>query len=177
MDDRGRWIGDGRLEFVRVLRAPPETVWAHLVEDERRRTWLCAGEVEPRVGGRIVFDFDHRRLSNSSPPEAHAEMAVVRFEGEVLAYDPPERVAFSWPEADGTTSTQVTITLREVPGGTELRLLHEGLHTDEYRLGASAGWHTHLDILAERVGGGAAPDFWVRYVETEARYGGGVSGS
>lgn len=170
MTDRGRMIGEGRIEFVRVFRAPRETLWAHLVEDEGRRRWLCGGEVEPRVGGRIVFDFDHRRLATSPPPEAHAAQGVVRFEGTVLAYDRLERLAFSWPEADGESTTTVTITLRDVAGGTELTLVHENLHTAEYRLGAAAGWHTHLDLLADVVGGVPVRDFWIRHTEMEELY-------
>ncbi len=177
MSEPGRMMAEARLEFVRTFPVKRETLWAYLVEDERRRRWICGGDVEPRVGGRIVFDFDHRRLSTRPPPDHHADQQTVRFEGEVLIWDPPRRLAFSWPEADGATGTEVTITLTETDDGTEMRLVHTRLESAEYRLGAAAGWHSHLDLLADLVAGNEARDFWVSYADTEAFYRESLAGS
>ncbi len=170
MNDQGVMTGPARLEFVRVFPVTPEVLWAYLVQDEHRRKWLCGGDVEPRVGGVVVFDFDHRRLSSAPPPEQYADQNVVRLEGEVLVWEPPERLAFSWPGPDSETGTTVSMTLEAVAEGTELRLVHENLHVDDYRLGAAAGWHTHLDLLGDVLAGQSVRDFWTGYVETEAFY-------
>ncbi len=170
MNELGSLNGDGKLTFVRVFRAPVDTVWAHLVEDEHRRKWFCGGDVEPRVGGKIVFDFDHSRLSASPPPNRGDCAEAIRFEGEVLAWEPPEHLSFSWPEREDGMSTRVSITLKSVSEGTELRLIHENLVSDDFKLGAAAGWHTHFDLLGDLLDGRAVRDFWIRHAETEALY-------
>jgi len=170
MNELGSLNGEGTLTFVRVLRAPIETVWAHLVEDEHRRKWFCGGDVEPRTGGKIVFDFDHSRLSATPPPKTSDCGQAVRFEGEVLAWEPPERLSFSWPEDGGSHSSRVSITLKTISEGTELRLVHENLLSDSLKLGVAAGWHTHFDLLGDLLDGRAVRDFWVRHAEAEALY-------
>jgi len=170
MNELGRLNGDGRLTFVRVFRAPVDTVWAHLVEDEHRRKWFCGGDVEPRTGGRIVFDFDHSRLSDSPAPKTGDCGEAVRFEGEVLAWEPPEHLSFSWPEGEGGMSSRVSITLKAVSEGTELCLIHENLLSDSLKVNVAAGWHTHFDLLGDLLDGRAVRDFWIRHAEAEVVY-------
>ncbi|MEO1244224.1 MAG: SRPBCC domain-containing protein [Pseudomonadota bacterium] len=170
MNELGAMTADGRLEFVRVFRTTADRLWSYLVEDEHRRKWICGGDVEPRVGGKIVFDFDHSRLSSTPPPASHADEGCVSFDGEVLAYDRPRHLAFSWPEAEPGKSTRVSITLKPVAEGTELHLIHENIDVESQKLSIAAGWHTHLDLLGDLLDGRATRDFWVRHTETEALY-------
>ncbi len=171
MSDYGRQTGPDQLEFRRRFAADIETVWAFLTDPAKRETWFCGGVTEPRAGGRIVFDFDHRKLSERPPPDKYAHDAVTCFEGEVLVYAPPHKLAFSWPEADGEGS-RVEITLTETGRGeTELHLVHSGLGTREYRIGASAGWHAHFDLLADIAAGREPRDFWDRHMALEDEYG------
>jgi uncharacterized protein YndB with AHSA1/START domain len=49
------------MRLERLLPGPVERVWAYLTESEKRATWLCGGEFELRVGGRVRLEFDHAR--------------------------------------------------------------------------------------------------------------------
>jgi uncharacterized protein YndB with AHSA1/START domain len=160
----------GRIEMTRALPGTQEKVWSYLVESDLRQKWFCAGEIEPREGGKIIFDFDHTRISKAPPPEKYAHQTKVRFEGTVLAYDPPHHLAFTWPESSGMDHTTVTIRLKQIEGGVELHLVHENLHNREYRIGASAGWHAHTDILEDLLADRPATDFWPLHIALEEEY-------
>lgn len=171
MSDHVTMSAPGTLELRRTLPGSIDRVWAFLTQDELRRKWMCAGEVEPRAGGRIVFDFDHSRLCDTPPPEKYRDQAAVRFEGEIVEYDPPKRLVFLWPEDEaGTTHTRVSITLKAVGEETELHLIHEKLDKPDLRAGAAAGWHAHTDLLEDLLRETPVRDFWVRHTELEADY-------
>ena len=160
----------GRLELRRVLPSTPERVWAYLVQGELRQKWLCGGTVEPRPGGSIVFDFDHSRISQSPPPDRYADQCKVRLEGEVLVYDEPNHLAFTWPETNAGISSKVTIRLKAVAAGVELHLVHERVHDPDDQIGAAAGWHAHFDLLEDLLSERAVSDFWPRHTQLEAEY-------
>ncbi len=170
MSELGKLLDPETLEFTRGFPISVEQLWDYFTDPEKRAKWFCGGETEPRVGGRIVFDFDHRRLSDSAAPPSHADQQTVTFEGKVLAYEPPHHLAFDWPEEDGT-GTKVEIWLSEGEGGSsKLRLVHSRLSSNEYRSGALAGWHAHFDLLADLAAGREARDFWQIYVPLEEKY-------
>ena len=158
-----------RLEVVRLLPGPIDRVWAYLTRSELRAQWLCAGEVEEKVGGKIVFAFDHRRLSSTPAPDRHKDQQTVTFEGEILRHEPPHVLAFRWPEEDGA-GTIVTISLATVADGVRLHLVHEKLEKADHRNGAAAGWHAHLDLLHDALSGRTVRDFWLHYTPLEAQY-------
>lgn len=169
MTDDARLTSPTTLEIVRDLPGPRQRIWDHLVDPDLRRRWFCGGAIEPRPGGVFVFDFDHRRLSDTPPPEKYADQQQVRFEGTVTIFEPPAKLAFLWPEEDGA-STEVTITLTERGDRVELHLIHARLARPDHRTGAAAGWHVHLDLLDDLLAGRAVRDFWAAYVPVEDRY-------
>ena len=71
MSDQVTYPNPTVLEIFRDLPGPIERVWDYLTKSELRQKWLCAGDVSPEVGGPIVFDFDHTRLSARSTPDTH----------------------------------------------------------------------------------------------------------
>ncbi|QFT77710.1 SRPBCC family protein [Erythrobacter sp. THAF29] len=171
MSDYGRQTGPQELEFNRRFEASIEKVWEFLVDPEKRKMWFCGGSTEDHVGGAIVFEFDHRRLSDSAPPEKYANEEVATHHGEILEYDPPKRLAFTWFESAGAQASTVEITL--VPDGsdaTELRLVHKGVTGRDMLIGVLAGWHGHFDLLAEVLAGDRTTDFWVRDQRLESEY-------
>lgn len=171
MSDYGRQIGPTEIEFTRQFDAPPEKVWQFLVDPKKRKLWFCGGSTDDHVGGKIVFEFDHRRLSDIPPPDKYANEEVVTHHGEILEYDPPNRLAFTWFESAGAESSTVEISLsRAGEGQTSLHLVHKGVNGRDVLIGVLAGWHGHFDLMAEAMQGERTTDFWVRDQQLEAEY-------
>lgn len=175
MSDYGQQTGPAELQFTRLFEASPEKVWEFLVDPEKRKLWFCGGSTESRVGGKIVFEFDHRRLSETQPPAKYADEEVVTHYGEILEYDPPNRLAFTWFESAGAQSSTVEISLEQAgQGATRLHLVHRGVVGRDMLIGVLAGWHGHFDLLAEVLAGARRSDFWLRSQQLEAEYDGMV---
>ena len=171
MSDYGRQTGPEQLEFQRTFDAPIEKVWEFLVDPAKRALWFCGGSTDDRAGGEIVFEFDHRRLADSDPPEKYASEEVATHRGEILEYDPPRRFCFTWFESAGSQSSQVEITLRAVGDAqTALNLVHKGVSGREMLVGVLAGWHGHFDLLSEVLSGERRTDFWIRDQQLESEY-------
>ena len=158
------------LEIFRDLPGPIERVWDYLTKSELRQKWLCAGDVSPEAGGPIVFDFDHTRLSARPTPKSHEGGGDHHMVGVVRVYDPPHHLAFSWPSAEDEAPTEVVIRLTETETGVRLHLRHEMLVTKDYKSGASAGWHVHLDILGDVLADRPGRDFWDHFLALEQEY-------
>ena len=171
MSDYGRLIRPDTLEFQRNFDAPSEKVWQFLVDPEKRKLWFCGGATDAHAGGQIVFEFDHRRLSESAPPAKYASEEVVTHQGEITEYEAPSRLAFTWFENghEGHSQVEITLTSRD-DGTTDLHLIHRGLIGREIIIGVLAGWHGHFDLLAEVLAGGRKSDFWILDQQLEAEY-------
>ena len=171
MNDYGRQIGPSEIEFTRQFDAPPEKVWQFLVDPEKRKLWFCGGSTDDHAGGKIELEFDHRLLAESSPPEKYAGEQTATHYGEILQYDPPHRLAFTWFESAGADTSTVHITLTGVEGGkTRLHLVHKGVIGRDMLVGVLAGWHGHFDLMGEVLKGARISDFWVRDQQLEAEY-------
>ncbi|MEL7446448.1 MAG: SRPBCC family protein [Pseudomonadota bacterium] len=171
MSEYGKQTGPQRLEFVRHFDAKPEKVWQFLVDPAKRKLWFCGGSTDDHVGGKIEFAFDHRRISETSPPEKYASEEVVVHYGEILEYDPPKRFAFTWFEAEDEGSSTVEISLRPLgESATEMHLVHRGVVGRDMLIGVFAGWHAHFDLLAEVLVGPRQSDFWVIDQALEVKY-------
>jgi len=71
-------------------------------------------------------------------------------EKEFLEVLRPERVVMSWRWQGGLEDpgeSRLAITLRAVPEGTELTLIHSNLHDEETRRSHEEGWTGSLDKL------------------------------
>ena len=102
------------------LPHPPAKVWRILTEPELLGAWLMPNDIRPEVGHSFTF------LTQPQPG----------FDGvvhcQVLAVEPPTRIAYSW--ANGDLHTTVTWTLADDGGGgTLLRLDHDGFPPEEER--------------------------------------------
>lgn len=166
MEDEVQQTSDGRIEIKRTLSANLETVWRFLVEDDLRGRWLCNGIVEPKVGGKIQFRFDTRNLGDTGPEE----FLKADFDGSVTAFDPPNLLAFTWPDTEYGKSSSVTIKLFEKGDETLLHLIHEKLFEEENLVGASAGWHAHLEQLECHLSRKLSPNFWKRHQGLDTAY-------
>ena len=84
--------------------------------------------------------------------------------GTFTEVEPGKRVVFSWGwEGDDALppgASTVIITLEPAPGGTTIRLVHEGL-TGEQEAMHAEGWNHYLSRLTKAAAGGdAGPDEW-----------------
>jgi uncharacterized protein YndB with AHSA1/START domain len=143
-----------------VVDAPPERAFSVFTDDfgsfKPREHNLLAVDIaetvfEPRVGGNI-YD---RGVDGSECRWAR-----------VLAYEPPERVVFSWDisprwqieeDPDRTSEVEVRFT-EEGPGRTRVELEHRNIdrHGDGWEgvregVGGEGGWPLYLDRFAEQL--------------------------
>jgi uncharacterized protein YndB with AHSA1/START domain len=137
------------IVFHRRLARPIEKVWAALTVPERLADWFADVEfLDLRMGGAIRLNF------------AHADH---RFQGTIVAYDPPRRIAWTWPKADGSQST-VTFELQPDGQNCRLTLTETGLAWSD-GAGNGAGWHAHLQAIEDACDGVRTP--WARLAERE----------
>lgn len=113
------------------IEAPPEVVFAFLVEPDKLSQWLSeSATLDARPGG--VCRQVHRNGDHT-----------FTMEGEFIDVVPYERVSFTWgyvePEMmprPGTTTVEITLTPTDA--GTQVRLEHRGLSgsaLDDHRNG------------------------------------------
>lgn len=136
---------DRALRFERRPDAGPDAVWRALTEPGELVGWLADATVDLRVGGEIALRFQNE----DSEDVVRCEIVALR-PGRLLEYmwheDQPSRVRFELTP-DGT--------------GTLLTLTHV-LETGSELAGFAAGWHHHLELLAQLVGTKVVWD-WKRF--------------
>ncbi len=171
MNRHGELIAPDTVRFQRLLPGSLDTVWAYLVEGEKRKKWLADGDTEERVGGRVDLVFRNSSLSSlddDSPPEKYADFQEpMVYQGEVTACVPKTLLSHTW--VDGDENSEVTYQLEERENGVLLTLTHRRLG-DEMILGVLGGWHTHLDILVDILSNRTPKPFWRTHTALEAEY-------
>ena len=127
------------LCFRRHFDVPVAAVWPYLVRPELLSGWLAAADtLEPAEGGAVVL-----RWLNTDD-QGRSTVAA----GRVTGFDPPTLV-----EYDTDVHGRIHLELQDEGGGSALALEVtlpapvQGLAT---RL---AGWHLHLDYLADALDG------------------------
>jgi len=100
------------------IAAPPEKVWEVFSTTDNMHKWLGLLGYQPQVGAEYIMHVD-------------APEGKVDFFGEVIVFDPPRELAFSWTQQEEgkppwPVSTLVTITLDPTPLGTHVTLTHSG---------------------------------------------------
>ena len=134
------------LEIKRFINVPRNRVYQAWTDPAQLRKWFGPENVrtrdlvaETRVGGKFRWD-----LTN---PEGE-EMTV---EGEYRDLQPGRKIVFTWQWQDDETwenrNSVVTVELSDAAGGTELRLLHEQLPSEESRDNHNEGWNSLLNKL------------------------------
>jgi len=81
--------------------------------------------LEPHLGGRLFESFDHGPGLRGGAGSTGEHIVEV---GRVLAWEPPERLVFSWRNAAFTPqqSTTVEVRFRPAGGGTQVEVEHRG---------------------------------------------------
>jgi len=169
MNDRATLIAPTTMRLERLLPGPVERLWAYLTESEKRATWLCGGEFDLRVGGRIHLEFDHGRLSREkTTPDKHKGAEHARFEGTITRFEPMRALALSW--TFGERPSEVTFEL--APRGKEvlLTITHRGLDERGLKVSVMSGWDVHTGILADVLNGAEPRPFWSTHARLEKQY-------
>lgn len=124
------------------LRAPRRDVWACLTEKDKLTRWFNAPAQDLREGE--TFEFRDTKSGN------------VVIWGKVLVARPPDHLEYTFcVKPMGNTESLVKWTLKDVPGGTELSLVHEGLPASaeafDLILALDHGWDEHFMQMRKAV--------------------------
>jgi len=137
------------VRFHLVLRSPPERVYRAFLDPDAKAKWLppngFTGKVhssDARVGGTYKMSF-----TNFTSGKSHS------FGGEYLELVPGERIRwtdrFDDPNLPGVMT--VTVQLKKVLVGTELRVTQEGIPDAIPAEACVLGWQESLALLAKLV--------------------------
>lgn len=173
MNKYGEILEDGSMQFVRMLPGPIERAWSWLAEGDKRAQWLCDGGDIDAAGKSIAFDFRHDDLTphEEQPPDKYAEMENgVSFNVAVTVCEPPHRAVIEWPGARGVPST-VEFLFAAENGMVKLTITQHGDINAEEFVGALSGWHTHLDIMVDKLSGETPQPFWSKHLTLVEEYG------
>ncbi|EFE94564.1 SRPBCC family protein [Serratia odorifera] len=173
MNDYGMVIETGTLRIQRLLPGPIERVWAYLTESDKRATWLAAGEMTLEVGAPLALLFNNGQLAGDSeptPPEFRQYSGSVTNPGHITCLFPPRVLSFTWAEKDKDRPSEVTFELTEQGSDVLLTVTHRRLATREQMLSVAGGWHTHLDILVDRLNHQPPRPFWATLARVQEEY-------
>ena len=153
------------LTIKRLLPGPIERVWSFLTESDLRRQWLAAGEMEMTLGAPVELVWRNDELTDPPGSKPEGFGAEHRMESRITELDPPRKLAISWGDTGG-----VSFTLEPKGSDVMLTLVHSRIADRSTRLNISAGWHAHLDILADRIAGKNPAPFWDHWLKLKAEY-------
>ncbi len=131
------------IALDRVYPHPIETVWAAVTNTDALATWLMDNDFAPHLG--------HRFTLRGRPVPGWRGWAAC----EVLLFEPPRRMVWSWQGWDEGAPSEVVFELDPVASGTQLRLHHRGqIESTTIEL-LRSGWPGKLAALGEALGGGS----------------------
>lgn len=167
MNKYGKLVNDHTLLFERMLPGPIEKVWQYLTDEKKRGLWFAGGNTNLQSGGEMKLVFHNSRLGTPSEPtpEKYKDFGD-GFESTAIVQtsEAPHLLVLEW---EGL----VTIKLEEQGDQVKLSLTHENLkQTKDALVGTLAGWHTHLDILVDRMGQIEPKGFWSAHMRFEQEY-------
>ena len=168
---QGVLLEPGTVRFERVLPGPIERVWAFLTEEEKRAEWFMRAPTVVKPGGRMELRFNNSDLSphKEPTPEKYKECESMVSHATVTECSPPHVFVFEWEEPTSGAS-EVRFELTNEGEKVRLVLTHRRLAKREDVLGVLGGWHTHLDILVDKVSGRVPPAFWSTHAKWDAQY-------
>ncbi len=126
-----------RIEIEITYPHPIERVWRALTDADALATWLMPSDFAPRLGHRFTF--------RTEPGDGWNGI----IDCEVVALEPPTRLAFTWGNVQLDPPTLVAFTLAEAGDGTRLRFVHSGFAACgprglTIRDILASGWDSHL---------------------------------
>jgi uncharacterized protein YndB with AHSA1/START domain len=160
-------IEPGTVKLERLLPGPLERVWAYITESDKRAKWLCAGDWDLRVGGKVSLEFDNSRLAGEkNPPGRGAHVST----GVVTRIEPPRLLAHTWTWKG--TGDDMEVSYELTPRGKDVLLVivHRRVKGRELQAGVMGGWDVHTGILEDVLKGVEPRPFWKTHSKLEAEY-------
>ncbi|WP_312113516.1 SRPBCC family protein [Brevibacillus reuszeri] len=145
--------GGSTIRFERHLPYTVEAVWDSLTEPQKLVDWLAAAEVELTEGGRFQLTF--------------ANTGDV-MNGKVIQVQSPSVLAYTWNSEDPNESVVQWELTPEADGC--LLLLKHTIRVPERLSYMLAGWHVHLDLLAETLAGEVKGWPWSHWESMREKY-------
>ena len=115
-----------------AINAPTSRVFRALTDASELVRWFpTEATTDARPGGTYEFKFIFDDADDNHEPA-----------GEYREVTPDTLVSFSWPAGDDDVITEVSFSLAEVDGGTEVTLLHSGWTAElaKSKVGHTRGW-------------------------------------
>jgi uncharacterized protein YndB with AHSA1/START domain len=171
MSEYAEVVSPGSVRLQRLLPGPIERVWSYLTDGQLRGQWLASGEMDLRLGGRVELNFLHAKLSPQPDPipERYKDMEHGHtFFGKITQLEAPTLLAYTWGESYGDSE----VIFELAPRGAEvmLTITHRRLADRGEMASVAGGWHTHVDILIDRLHGRTPPGFWSAHAKVEPEY-------
>ncbi|MFZ1874564.1 MAG: SRPBCC family protein [Chania sp.] len=173
MNDYGMIIEPGTLRIQRLLPGPLDRVWAYLTESDQRATWLATGEMPLQKGAKVELVFCNSELAgeHEKPPAKYKQYGgKVANVGHITCIFPPRLLSFTWAEKGEGRPSEVTFELAEQGNNVLLTVIHRRLPDRDTMLTVAGGWHTHLDILRDRLQERPPRPFWATFTQMEDEY-------
>lgn len=140
---------------TQLVRAPRAQVYAALLDANAVATWRTpddmvarVAEWEPVEGGRFRVSLTYRGEERVGKTEGATDSYSGRFERLVPDESVVEVLEFDSPDATFAGEMTLTTTLRDVDGGTEVELHHEGVPDAVAPEDNEAGTRSSLGKLA-----------------------------
>src|SRR4051794_38586276 len=119
---------------IQLVRAPRSAVYAALLDPRAIEAWrvpddmtATVEELEPREGGRFRVSLTYRDPERAGKTAGGTDTYAGHYARLVPGEQVVEVMQFESPDLELTAEMTMTFTLREVGGGTEVELVHEGL--------------------------------------------------
>jgi len=122
---------EGTLTATRTVGAKPGEVFRAFTNTGALRDWLCnAAQVDLRKGGRIYLWWNEGYYAS----------------GVFTEVKRGESLSFTW-QGVGEPASEVHVALREVDGGTDMEVKHDGIATSEMAERLNTLWRDGLENL------------------------------
>lgn len=165
-DELGSVSPSGTFRFERLLPGPVERVWEYITDPNKRKLWFADGPMQLRANGDVSLQFNFKDLTAEPTPPGYDDSCEVV--GIVTECRPPEKLSFTWGIAHDSSS--VTFELAKMGDDVLLVITHIKIADPDTRSSIASGWHAHVELLREALGGAKASPFWKTKLSLKPRY-------